>query len=355
MTSVPLSPRLREREDLKGLSFCHDPLAVETLEAAVCAYHGCAHAVAFQTPEAALVAVLAVTGVGNGDAVLAASMAPLYHFSALRQRGAELRFADIGLDGVVDTKRLSPDQAASVKTILFGAFGGNRAERAGVPEAVEAIEDLGNSLAPRAVSGLSLWSLEALMPEGLAKTGFVLTDDADTAQRLKAYGKQGYRKGSLWNYDIVSDGADTVLDGFAAAVALHQFRQIDAALEHSREHIARLDARLGGNRLFDLLRRSGEAVPEVYSVLLTPQLYCPKEDIFTALTDKGIETGVCCKPIYKTSRFKNAEVRLPVSEEFYKALLQLPCHHRLSPTEVDAVAEEFLAAVDVYAYRGCRF
>jgi UDP-4-amino-4,6-dideoxy-L-N-acetyl-beta-L-altrosamine transaminase len=352
---IPFSPRKREREALETTTFVYDGAALEKLEAAVCAYHGCRFAVAFNTPESALTAALAAAGVGAHDTLVAGAMAPLHHYTAAAHLQAIMHYCDIGLDGNLYAKAVPDAISDRTKALLIASFEGIRAADPALPPFVLPIKDMTASLTPAETTGTSLWSLETLMPEGMEKTGFVLTDDADAAARMRLYRVQGREEGALWSFDLLMPGGDVQLDGLAATVALKQMDAIDAACTRRREHAETLDKALHGSSLFKPVGHGADDVLRSYPLLLTPALYCHKEDIFAALQAKGVEAAVCCKPVYKTSAYRDDGIRLQVTEDFYKALLQLPCHQRLDKAETDAVAAALLEAVETFTYRGRLF
>ena len=352
---IPFSPRKRERERLQHATFVFDDTAVEKLETAVSAYHGCRFSVAFATPEAALLAALYTAGVTPGDGLVLGAMAPLHHYTAAARLQADIRYCEIRRNGNLDAKTLPALVTEKTKAVVAVAFEGIRPLPPELPETPAMILDLSSSLAPAGAAGTAVWSLEPLMPEGIEKTGFVLTDDEDAAARMRLYRAQGRREGNLWNYDLLLPGADAGLSACAASVALRQVDTVADACGRRRDRAETLDGLLRGSGLFDIVQRGTGDIPNSYPLLLSPQLYCPKEDIFTASTAGGIETAVCCKPVYKTTAFRDERTRLPVTEDFYKALLQLPCHQRLSEAETHTVAAALREAVDAYAYRGCRF
>ncbi|WP_345972922.1 DegT/DnrJ/EryC1/StrS family aminotransferase [Sulfurimonas diazotrophicus] len=349
---IPFSARVRERDALAARTFALDPDAPARLEAAVAAYHGCAHAIAFDTPSSALEALLAPL---KEATIITDAMAPSHRSSALRRSGVRTRYADIGLNGVLMAAAVEKAIGTETDAVLFAHFGGIRSIAPEVPAALTLLEDATGSLLPMKPSGSAVWSLAPLMPEGVSSTGFLLTDDDVIAQSARLFRRGGRQPGSLWNYDLPLRGADCTLDLLAAAVALEQLRHLETACERRRENSALLDEQLHSSTLFDCMKRAPDDAPESYPILLTPQLYCPKEDIYSSIRGKGIEATVCCKPLYKTTAFKDEGVRLPVTEDFYKALLQLPCHHRLTTDEIRQVAAAVQEATEKYAYRGCSF
>lgn len=352
---IPISAAGREHRALETRPFVFDSTAVEKLENAVSAYHGCHFTIAFNTPESALCAALFAAGISPQDEVIAGAMAPLHHYTAATSRQAALRLCDIGLDGNLYAKALQDLVTERTKAVLSGRFEGIRAVPPVLPASAALIEDASASPAPVEVAANTVWSMQTVMPEGIEKTGFVLTNDEQAATRLKHFREQGRKNGTLWNYDLVLRGADTKLGLLAAAVALEQMETIASACDRRRANAERLDELFQGSTLFDRMKRPQASVPDRYSLLLTPPLYCPKEDIYNAVVEKGVEAAVCCKPLYRTTAYRDDTVRLPVTEDFYKALLQLPCHHRLSTAEVETVARALLESVETYGYRGCRF
>lgn len=351
---IPICARRREREALEHRPYSFDGSAVEKLETAVSAYHGCRFTVAFNTPESAMTAALVTAGVNSGDAVIAGAMAPQHHYNALARLQADIRYCDIGLDGTLYPKALESLAREEIKAAAFAHFEGIRSASPGLPETA-VIEDITASLTPFTVTRTTVWSLETVMPEGVEKTGFLLTDDQEAAETAKRFRNSGRKDGVLWNYDLLLKGSDAALSALTASVALHQMETLGTACDRRAETASRLDGLLGTSTLFDRLSRSEDDAPNTYAILLTPQLYCPKEDIFSAIEENGVEAAVCCKPVYKTRAYRDDGIRLSVTEDFYKALLQLPCHHRLNLQETERIAESVREATGTYAYRGCRF
>ncbi|MHC3993585.1 DegT/DnrJ/EryC1/StrS family aminotransferase [Thiomicrolovo sp. ZZH C-3] len=349
---IPFSAGERERDLLAARTFALDPKAPSRLERAVADYHGCAHAVAFDSPASALEAALIADG---GGTVVTDPMAPPHRSGALARSGVHPHYADIGLGGVLIPASLKAAIDSETNTLLFTHFAGIRAAVPEIPATIALIEDATGSLLPVHSSGSAVWSLAPLMPDGVSPTGFLLTDDGAAAAHARRCREGGRKPGSLWNYDLPVRGTESSLDILAAAVALEQLQHLEAACDRRRENSALLGEALRSSTLFDCMKLSPDDAPASFPILLTPQLYCPKEDIFAGMEGAGVEAVVCCKPLYKTTAFKEEGVRLPVTEDFYKALLQLPCHHRLTAEEVRQVAAAVREATERYAYRGCRF
>ncbi len=354
---IPLDARERESSVLRDGVFSADTYSVKRLEEEVAAYHGRSFAVAFDSPESALRARLWIHGNERNEVVVSA-LGPTHLYTAAAHAGYGLRYADINLDGSFHAGTLKAAAQKSTCTVVDRYLCGIvpvKPLQTYLPAQTAVITDATASLAPAAAEGTILWSLQEIMPLECESTGFVLTDNAEEASALQRCRRQGKQPGRAWNYDIVSDGADSALSALGAAVALRQTRRLGEACELRQAHALAYDSALGGHRLFDRMRRDAASVPQSYPLLLTPALYCPKEEIFTEVRDAGVEAGVCCKPVYKTTRFRQDGYSLPVTEDLYRALFQLPCHHRITLKEREKTLQTFLRAVETYRHRGCSF
>ncbi len=352
---IPFSARERENARLGNFVFGSDPAVVETLEAAVADYHGRACAVAFKNRNGALDALFSCYA---GDEVVLGAMGPSERFLAASRHFTTLRYAEIRLDGTLFEKTLArtigPQTALVVENTFGGIERGDDALRTPLGD-IPAVLDACRTLAPLTTGRSAVWSFETLMPAAVEAPAFVLTDDETLHQTLLVARGGGRIEKTLWNYDLVKRIEAAAPSMLAADVSLSQVHTLAETAERLRETAFILHERLKKHHLFDLLERRDRDAPDGFTVLLTPPLYCPKEDIFTQLTRNGVEAAVCCKPVYKTTAYKDDGVRLDITEDLYKALLQLPCHHRLSSAEIETVAETFLAAVETHARRGCRF
>ena len=122
-------------------------------------------------------------------------------------------------------------------------------------------------------------------------------------------------------------------------------RKEGEVLERERRVVEYFQERFRGNPYFDILEVGDRTVKEGYPILLKPGLYCPKEEIFRSLRERGIPVRWGWRPLYRTTLFRGD--LLPVSEELYKALLVLPLR--------EEIIEPVLEVFERYRHRGCRF
>jgi UDP-4-amino-4,6-dideoxy-L-N-acetyl-beta-L-altrosamine transaminase len=145
----------------------------------------------------------------------------------------------------------------------------------------------------------------------------------------------------------------------AAALGLSQLKKLDRFIDARNAIADYYDARFRGHKLFDTVPIPGNerSARHLYPILLTPALYCPKEDIFAALQERGIGVQVHYRPIYQNSFYRErfGDQSLPVANDFYRAELSIPCHQKMTMEEAAYVADTLLEIVDDYRMRGCSF
>jgi UDP-4-amino-4,6-dideoxy-L-N-acetyl-beta-L-altrosamine transaminase len=335
--------------------------AVRALEEAAAAYLGADHLVAFNSASTAMFAAQFGAGIGQGDEVIASVIAPVAQFDSAVTLGASVRYADIKLDGTLDERFVAKAVTPRTKAILPFHF-------AGIPSAMEAIlkiaeergllviEDatqaFGSRLGKKA--DLSVFSMEGMLPGDAGSCGFVATQDGAIAEKLRLFRSEGRVEKKFWNYDILSLGFDLRPSGIISVFALQLLHKLEEIVERRKAVIHRYDEHFKRSRLLYTPPSANNALA-FYPVSLIPSLYCPKEDIFAALLEKGIKVRVHNKPIYKTTFFKDEQTRLDVAEDFYKAELSLPCHHQMSEANALYVAQSVGDVLERYSYRGCSF
>lgn len=335
--------------------------AVQTLEEAAAAYLGVRHIVAFNSASTAMFAAQFSAGLGEGEEIIASPIAPVAQFNSAVTLGAAVRYVDIKLDGTLDERFIEMALTAQSKAVLPFHFAGlpaamepicKIAKTRGLLVIEDATQAFGNPLCSDAA--LSVLGLEGLLPGCAGECGFVATENESFAEKLRLFRSEGRVEKRFWNYDILSLGFDLQPGGITAALALQTLRKIDGILEKRKKVIACYDEHFNRSRLFYRPEYSGNTLA-FYPIALIPSLYCPKEEIFAALLEKGIEVRVHYKPVYKTAFFKDEAIRLGVSEDFYKAELSLPCHHQMTVDDAVYVAQSLGSILEKYSYRGCSF
>ena len=170
------------------------------------------------------------------------------------------------------------------------------------------------------------------------KFGECLMIECDDAigQKIELFLHGGVKRGRLWNYDLVSVGIKD----------RGKLCEMDAELlAHQNEVVDHFEASFAKNLYFDTLAVGRKTLKSGYPILLKPSLYCPKEDIYQELRERGVDVQVRFKPLYKTTLCMGNS--LPVTEELYKAIMILPLQKE--------IVEPLFAVLEKYRHRGCMF
>jgi len=338
-----------------------DEANIALLEQRAAKHLGRSYAVAFNTPASATLAAYSTAKLAKDDEIILSPIAPLGQFNAAAALNLTIRYCDIKLDGTLHERELAKIITPQTKALSFFHYAGISCATETIITAARQhdlliIEDASESLDPTpSASDLIIYSLQSIMPSIAEKTGFVACDDPDLANALRHFRDGGRIQRSVWNFDVTAAGYESALSPLSAAAALHQLQKLDTIIPARREIADLYHERFKSNTLIDLIPYDRMRPLHFYPIMLSPALHCPKEDIFNALIDKGIEVDVHTKPIYKTKYFSDAKLRLPVAEDFYRSEISLPCHHQLSLDDAAFIADTFLDIVDKYGYRGCSF
>lgn len=333
--------------------------SIGTLENSLGAYLGCNHVIALNSVDAAFALAFSIFGKESG--ILCSPNAPIALFQALRRENLHAQYCDLKLDGTLETRFLQKSRTGSSKALLVSHNHGQLSEMEKLGSFAKAdglllIEDATQAFGRREQgnSTLAIYDLEALLPSFIARGGFVATDDAQLAAELRHKAKGGYLQKRFWNYDIDALHENVTMDTLTAAIALDALSEIGNRQATIHEIRTFYRQKLASNPLVELPKAASLPCP-LFAVALVPALFCPKEEIYQALREKGVPVQVGNKPIYKTTAFKDETLSLFGAEEVYKAQLLLPSHHLMSLDEAASVVATFESVLAAYGYRGCSF
>ncbi len=344
---------------------------VAAFEAEIAAYVGVKHAVVFNAATSALYGAYAAAGIGEGDAIVTTPVSFVATSNMAVAHGAVPLFCDVKLDGNIDERFVERAITPRTRAIVPVDFAGKSVEMEALREIADRhgiviIDDASHAFGSRyrgrkvgTLADMTVFSFHAIKPFTTGEGGAVVTDSGAFAETLRLVRSHGIVKKRHWNSDMSAMGFNFRMTDFAAALGRSQLRKVDAFIARRNEIAEYYDARFKDEKLFMTL-----PIPEgdtssrhLYPILLDPALHCPKEDIFTALHERGIGVQVHYKPIYKNSFYEARFGRqsLPVAEDFYRSELSIPCHQKMSDADAAFVADTLLEVVGEYRYRGCSF
>lgn len=344
---------------------------VELFEEAICEYIGCKYAITFNSATSALLGAYTVCDIKENDEVITTPISFVATSNMFVALGARPVWCDVKLDGNIDEDFIEQLITPNTKAIIPVDFAGKPVEITKIKEIAKKhdlllIQDASHAFGS-AIDGqkigtfadITIFSFHAIKPLTTGEGGCVVTDDEAFAKRLRLFRSHGMVKKQLWSSDMVSLGHNFRMTEFAAALGHSQLKRIDTFLDKRNKIAAYYDARFEDHKLFSIikLQESARSSRHLYPIILNPSLHCPKEDIFKELQARGLGVQVHYKPIYQNSYYKEkfGEVRLHISNNFYRSEISIPCHQEMSIEDAKFVADILLEVIEKYSYRGCNF
>lgn len=322
-------------------------LVLPLYEKALAGWFGVKRAVAVNSGSSALHATLVALGVAAGDEVLVPATAPIPTAMPILTCGAtpvivDTAPASLGMDPDDVQAKLTPRTKAAIGLSLWGYPADDTTAAAilaaaGVPLIEDACQAHGTKVRGRYAGTQYRAGCFSTHDRKLLSTGeggFVLTDDADLAERIDYYTHLGHLKGGV-------HGVNYKLAGPLAAIGLRRLRGLEAQLRSRRVHASRLLAELsGGGRLAELAY--GEAdQPNYYNLVLTTDP-ASAEAFAAAFAAAGLPPDSVrygYRPLYHRPIFTEFANECPNAEQLAATTLQLPVHPGMSEAALGWVAD----------------
>jgi UDP-4-amino-4,6-dideoxy-L-N-acetyl-beta-L-altrosamine transaminase len=329
-------------------------------EAALSEYTGAREAVALSSATAGLHAALAVLDLPEGSEVIVPAISFVATANAALYCGLMPRFVDIDYaTGCISPEAIEAAITPQTRAIIAVHYAGNLCNMSAINALAKGhdlvvIEDAAHALGSHldrqhagTFSTMGVFSFHPVKPITTAEGGAVITDDPDLARKLRLFRSHGVERGRLWQQDMVQMGYNYRLSELHAALGCSQMRQLEPFIARRNAIAATYDDIFkGSDRLFSLRFMPGlRPGYHLYPLLLAPELWCAKEDLFSALLSEGIGVQVHYKPIYRHRYYADrlSAPECPQAEAFYRAELSLPCHARLKTDEAVHIAKRIQA------------
>lgn len=353
-----------DESDIKAVSealrgdFLTGGKIVEEFEQALCEYVGVKYACVVNSATSAL--HLAFLSLNVKDkTILSTPMSFIATANAALMAGAKVEFIDIKNDGNIDEKKLEArlkESSQNIAGICVVDFAGNSVEMDTIlslaktykiPVIDDASHALGGEFRGKKIGShakLSIFSFHPVKPITTFEGGAVLSNDEALIKEIKLLRSHGIVKKRLWDSDSLSLGYNYRLSDVACALGLNQLKKLDSNLE-KREKIASFyDKEFEKNPYFSTIKikEYKKSSRHLYPILLYPELYCQKEELFEGLIKENIGVQVHYKPTYQFSFYKSlmGEIRLENTEHFYKSELSIPCHQEMSLDQAKFVKDK---------------
>ena len=333
-----------------------------SLETALASYHGFEYVITVRSTKDAFYMAMRAGGLEHKDAVICSPNAPLPFFRALYDLSLLPVYNDLRLNGSIEERFLERTLTSETKAVILAHNNGQLSPSDVAHNVTEKhnllfIEDATEVLQTHHKSGASLvvHSLSSLPTLQYEEGAYIATQDQTLAKELIKIREGGYVTKKLWNYDLINTQENLQLSPLIADVAFKSISSLPQHQKRLQEIAAVYMDELSTSKLIELPHPSDLAPYHHFPIWLVPALFCPKEDIYQALVDAGIDIEVGNKPIYKTTAFKDESLSLFGAEEVFKSQLLLPSHHLMRDEDIIFVVETLEQLLDTYSYRGCSF
>jgi dTDP-4-amino-4,6-dideoxygalactose transaminase len=315
---------------------------------------GVEHVVAVNNGTTALIAAMQVLDLGPGDEVITSPFTFVATLNAIIGTGATARFGDISLDDFNVTpasmeERISERTRALMPVHLYGQCAdmpsiAALAERHELHLVEDAAQAHGATIGGRAAGtfGLGCFSLYATKNLTTGEGGFVTTNDAAVADRLRVLRNQGMRV----RYQYEMAGNNYRLTDLQAAVCVPQLEQYDAQVDRRAANAARLSEGLSDLPGITVpVEHAGRRhVWHQYTILVGPESRADRDAMIEGLTERGIGCGIYYPKLvfdYECYRQHPSVVidETPVAAQVVSQCLSLPVHAHLEPSDLDRIID----------------
>lgn len=325
---------------------------VEQFENRFAAIHQVQHAIAVNNGTTALVAALQAHGVGPGDEVITSPFTFVATLNAILETGATARFADIGADYNIQADGIESLVNERTRVIMPVHLYGQMADVDAIEKIADdsglvIVEDAAQAVGatfndrPAGSIGTGCFSLYATKNLSTGEGGVVTTNDDAVADRLRLLRNQGMRA----RYEYEMPGHNYRLTNLAAAVGIPQLDRLES-MTAARCHNA-AELRAGLSDIPGLLPppeppTGVEHVYHQFTVRVTEDAPCTRDDVVRRLNDHGIGAGVYYPRTvfdYDCYRSLDRVVTDPVPNATLIAsqVFSLPVHQHLTEADVATI------------------
>ena len=195
---------------------------------------------------------------------------------------------------------------------------------------------------------------------GAATWNFPGVDDDVLYKQYQLYSLHGQNKDALaktklgaWEYDIIGPWYKCNMTDVMAAIGLRQLDRYPQMLERRKEIIAKYDAMCDELGVFHL-NHYGEDYTSSGHLYLTriPGIdEKTRNEIIEKLAERGVATNVHYKPLPMMTAYKAYGWKIedfPNAYDYYRNLITLPLHTKLSDEDVEYVVESYCEVVKHY-------
>ena len=321
---------------------------VKKFEEEFARFCACKYAVGVGNGTDALWAALIAFGVGQGDEVITVPNTFIATAEAISFCGAKPVFVDVDektctMDPTLLQKAITPRTKAIIPVHLFGQTADMDpimaiAKKHGLVVIEDACQAHGALYRGKPAGSIGDAGCFSFYPGknlgAYGEAGAVVTDNDAVMEKMRVFRDHGQPK--KYAHDMI--GWNCRMDGIQAAVLSVKLKYLPAWNEARRKHAKQYDQLLEGMTGIVLPHEAGYAqhVYHLYAVRNGR-----RDDLMTALGDKGIATGIHYPvPLHLTGAYQHLgypEGSFPVSERIARELVSLPMFPELDQEQIEYV------------------
>lgn len=332
---------------------------VEEFEGQLKALLGVKHVIAVNSGTAALHLALNALSLHPGDEVIIPALTFVAAVQAVLAVGAHPVFCDVRADTLnMDMTDALDRVTRQTKAIVPVHYSGlpcemdellPRARERGIWVVEDAAHAFGSTYKGRRVGTLgdvTCFSFDPIKNITCGGGGAISTDNDEIALQMTPRRNVGIDTTSWsriheerhWFYQVVTPGYRYGMSNLNAAIGLEQLRRFDTFRERKRCIVRRYDEALKDVGGLVLVKHDlNETFPFSYVVRV---LNKQRDALMKHLKGKGIGTTVQFIPNHLQPAFANFHVPLPVTEQLYAEILNLPLYFEMTDTDVESVIAE---------------
>ncbi|MEV8057727.1 DegT/DnrJ/EryC1/StrS family aminotransferase [Streptomyces antimycoticus] len=333
---------------------------VEQLEQVVAEITGSEHAVAVNSGTAALSLSIQALDLRPGDEVITSPFTFVATLNAILASGATAVFSDIRPDDFnIDPALLEDRVTERTKVLLPVSLYGQMADMVAIDKlatehGLSIVEDSAQAIGatlhgrPAGSFGVGCFSLYATKNVTAGEGGVITTDSSEIAERVRLLRNQGMRS----RYDYSCIGGNYRLSDIHAAVGISQIGRLQEFCERRRYNAEKLSNGLQGiaGLVLPPVMDGCSHVWHQYTVRVTDDARCTRDELSSALARRGIATSVHYPRLVfdyecyrEHPRVMVSEV--PVASMITSEVLSLPVHPHLTDTDLERIIDETRAAL----------
>lgn len=330
-------------------------------------YIGCKYAVAVNSATAALHLALYDLGMKDGDEVII----PAFTFAATANTVIHSKGTPVLADIDPKTFCINPEDVRKkitkrTKAIVPVHYAGNPANMnalkkiakefgiAIIEDAATAVGTLYRGKKVGITNDYACFSFHPIKNMTTGDGGMVTTNDRKKAERITFLRLQGmnklawkrFAKGGSWKYDIVAPGFKYNMTDISAAMGVEQLKKLDGFNKRREKIVALYKKCLSGLDLqFQEVDTKDYHSNNLFPLLLPKTLISKRDQIIDELKTHNIGANVYYIPLHfhpyyqKTYGWKKGMV--PVTEDVFSRLINLPLYSSLTDTDVKIICKSF--------------